>query len=261
MKSWKLCLTVGLALTMVVLVGHGRLQAAEKGYFKGIDVFYGDTDGRNLYMEGTALEYYQGKTRLRFKKAEIRELEDGSREIIFEGEVLLTQEDIKVTGDRFCYNTATEDGIFTGEVLLERAETRDEQGQVEKEGLKLVCGNLYLQTAEKAFTASEQPTIEHQDFRGGGQIISYRDDEEKLTISGGFHLWTKEDELIGEEICFDLRQKTFEARRGAAPLELRLEIKEKEQTGEGQPEEERPGEEQPGKEQTGEEQPVEEEQK
>ncbi|NLY90036.1 MAG: hypothetical protein GX081_00310 [Firmicutes bacterium] len=258
MRSRKLLLKIGLVVAMVVLANHGRLGAAEKGYFKGVDLFYGDTDGKNLYMEGTALEYYQGETHLRFGKAAIREREDGSREIIFEGEVLLTQEDFKVTGDRFHYNTGTEDGIFTGKVVLERAETRDEAGQVVKEGLTLVCGRLYLQTAEKAFTASEQPTIEHRDFRGSGQTISYRDAEEKLTISGGFHLWSKEDEFIGEEICFDLRQKTFEARRGAAPLELRLKIDEKEQKGEEQAKEEQVGEEQPEEGQTGVKQPGEE---
>lgn len=219
MSSRRFLWQVGLGLLVMLAVpAGGRLAAAEKGYFKGIDYFYGDTDGRHLYMEGTALEYYQGETHLRFNKAAIREVEDGSREIIFEGEVILTREDFKVSGDRFCYNTATEDGIFTGKVLLERAETRDEAGQVVKEGITLACGQLYLQTAKKAFTASEQPTVEYKDFRGSGQTVSYRDEEEKLTISGGFHLWTKEDELSGEEICFDLRQKTFTARRGGAPL-------------------------------------------
>lgn len=238
MKSRRILCQIGLAVALVFLAGGGRLRAAEKGYFRGIDYFYGDTDGRNLYMEGTALEYQQGETHLRFNKAAIREQEDGSREIIFEGEVLLTREDFKVSGDRFCYNTATEDGIFTGKVVLERTESRDAAGQVVKEGLVLVCGHLYLQTAAKAFTASAEPTIEHKDFRGGGHTISYRDAEEKLTISGGFHLRTKEDELIGEEICFDLRQKTFTARRGTAPLELRLEIKEKEENAGEQPGEE-----------------------
>lgn len=87
---------------------------------------------------------------------------------------------------------------------------------------------MYLQTKEKAFVATEVPRIEHADFSGNGETISYRDDEEKLTISGGFHLLMDEDELFGEEICFDLKQKTFEARRGATPLEMRIELEEKE---------------------------------
>lgn len=222
---------LGLVALIAVLVGNGPLRAAEKGYFKGIDRFYGDTDGRNLYMEGAALEYLQDDLHLRSLRAEIREKDDGSREIIFAGEVLLTQEEITVSGDRFAYHTGSEAGTFTGEVVLTRAETRDDQGQVIKEGITLACGNLYLQTAQKAFTATEQPTIEHREFRGGGQIISYQDEEEKLIISGGFHLWMDEDELLGDEICFDLRQKTFEARRGELPLELRLEIEEQEATG------------------------------
>ncbi|HEY8392011.1 MAG TPA: LptA/OstA family protein [Capillibacterium sp.] len=258
MSSRRFLWQVGLGLLVMLAVpAGGRLAAAEKGYFKGIDYFYGDTDGRHLYMEGTALEYYQGETHLRFNKAAIREVEDGSREIIFEGEVILTREDFKVSGDRFCYNTATEDGIFTGKVLLERAETRDEAGQVVKEGITLACGQLYLQTAKKAFTASEQPTVEYKDFRGSGQTVSYRDEEEKLTISGGFHLWTKEDELSGEEICFDLRQKTFTARRGGAPLELRLEINKKEEKEAEQPEAEATGKEATKEKQPGEGQPEE----
>ena len=41
--------------------------------------------------------------------------------------------------------------------VLEREKSRDEQGEVVKEGIRLVCGNLYLQTKEKAFIATEAP--------------------------------------------------------------------------------------------------------
>ena len=212
---------------MITLVYPGLLSAAEKGIFKGIDRFYGDTDGKQMFMEGTNLEYFQGKTHLRFGQAEIRETDAGSREIIFQGAVYLTHEELKVTGDWFTYNTQDESGTFTGEVVLERDETRNEQGEVEKEALKLICGNLFLQTVEKAFVATEDPEIYHADFEGSGQTISYRDDEDKLTISGGFRLLTDEDELVGEEICFDLRQKTFDAWRGELPLEMYFEFEEK----------------------------------
>ena len=40
---------------------------------------------------------------------------------------------------------------------------------------------------------------------------------------------------MGEEICFDLKQKTFEAQRGALPLEMRIELEEKEETPQEEP--------------------------
>ena len=228
MSSRRRYMITGL-LALMVLMGAGRVHtAADRGLFKGIDRFYGDTDGQHLFMEGANLEYFQGKTHLRFKAAEIREKPDGTREIIFQHDVVLTHEDLRVTGDRFCFDTKLESGAFTGHVVLEREESRDDQGEVVKEWIRLVCGHLYLQTKEKAFVATEAPRIEHADFSGNGETISYRDDEEKLTISGGFHLLMDEDELFGEEICFDLKQKTFKARRGATPLEMRIELEEKE---------------------------------
>ncbi len=230
MSSRRLYMITGFLVLMVVTGANRVVMAAEKGFFKGIDWFYGDTDGKHLFMEGTDLEYFQGKTHLRFKAAEVRELSDGSREIIFRNEVLLIHEDLKVTGDQFCYNTAAESGTFTGDVVLVREESRDEKGEVVKEGIRLVCGSLYLETKEKAFIAREAPRIEHTDFTGSGETISYRDDQEKLTISGGFYLKMEKDELFGEEICFDLKQKTFEARRGTKPLEMWIEIEEREET-------------------------------
>ena len=236
MSGRRILFVAGILGLMVALAYPGRLTAAEKGIFKGIDRFYGDTDGKQMFMEGSNLEYFQGKTHLRFGEAEIREKATGAREIIFQGAVFLTHEELTVSGDWFTYNTQDESGIFTGAVVLERAETRNDQGEVEKEPLKLVCGNLYLQTAEKAFVATEDPEIHHGDFDGSGQTISYRDDEEKLTISGGFRLLTDEDELVGAEICFDLRQKTFDAWRGETPLEMFFEFGEKAQATEENPE-------------------------
>ncbi|HHT05584.1 MAG TPA: hypothetical protein GXZ97_04870 [Hydrogenispora sp.] len=235
MSSRRFSIVTGL-LVLILVTGASRVvMAADKGFFKGIERFYGDTDGKRLFMEGANLEYFQGETHLRFKAAEIREKADGAREIIFRQEVFLTYEDLKVTGDQFCFDTAEESGTFSGHVVLEREESRDEQGEVVKEGIRLVCGNLYLQTKEKAFIATEAPQIEHADFSGNGETIRYRDEEEKLTISGGFHLLMDGDELLGEEICFDLKQKTFEAQRGALPLEVRIELKEKEETPQEEP--------------------------
>jgi lipopolysaccharide export system protein LptA len=228
-------MVTGILVLTVALADPGLLLAAEKGVFKGIDRFYGDTDGKNMFMEGSALEYFQGKTHLRFGQAQIRETATGSREIYFQGDVLLNQEELTVTGDRFTYSTEDESGTFTGAVVLQRSETRNDRGEVEKEAFKLVCGNLYLQTAEKTFVATENPEIFHEDFEGRGQTISYRDDEEKMTISGGFRLLTEQDELIGAEICFDLRQKTFDAWRGETPLEMHFDIEEKDQTKEDDP--------------------------
>lgn len=227
MRSRNTYLINGLLVLWILFVYSGSLLAAEKGVFKGIDRFYGDTEGKLMFMEGTNLEYWQGRTYLRFAQAEIRETATGSREIVFQGGVYLEHEDLKVTGDRFTYNTEEESGLFTGHVVLERVETRDEQGKIVKEGLKLFCGNLDLKTTKKNFTARDEPRIEHTDFNGSGGQICYTDDDERLTFKKGFRLRMDQDELVGEEICFALREKTFEARRGAMPLEMSFEFGEK----------------------------------
>lgn len=218
----------GLILIMVVLCLSGGIQAAEKGIFKGIDRFSGDTDGKKMSMEGANLEYFQGETYIRFTRAEIVEEEDGARTVTFMGKVALQHDDLNVTGEMFRYHTKQKSGVFSGEVVLEREETRDEQGEVEKDGIKLVCHSLYLQTEDKAFTATGEPFIEHKDFQGSGEEISYVDEEEALTIKGGFYLLKEKEEIKGDTISFDLKQKTFSAQRGAAPLEVIFEIEDDE---------------------------------
>ena len=219
----------GLLLLIMVLCFSGALSAKEKGVFKGIDRFSGDTDGKKMFMEGSNLEYFQGETYIRFVQAEIVEQADGSREVTFMGNVSLQHEDLYVTGDKFCYNTDKKSGIFSGEVVLKREETLNDQGEVEKEGIKLVCNSLLLHTEEKTFIAREKPFIEHKDFQGSGEEIRYLDAEELLTIVGDLQIQKGKEEIKGEEICFNLKHKTFEAKRGAEPLEMIFEIEEKEE--------------------------------
>lgn len=232
---------IGLLLMMAVLCFSGVIQAKEKGIFKGIDRFSGDTDGKKMSMEGTELEYFQGETYICFTQAEILEQEDGSREVTFIGNVSLKHEDLKVTGERFCYNTDKKSGVFSGKVILEREESLNDQGEVEKEGIKLFCNSLFLQTEKKSFTATEEPFIEHKDFQGNGQEISYNDAEELLTVLGGFQIQKGKEEIKGEEICFNLKQKTFEAKRGTEPLEMIFEVEK--ENGEKSSEEGEKGEE------------------
>ena len=83
MSSRRFSIVTGL-LVLILVTGASRVvMAADKGFFKGIERFYGDTDGKCLFMEGADLEYFQGETHLRFKAAEIREKADGAWEIIF----------------------------------------------------------------------------------------------------------------------------------------------------------------------------------
>ncbi len=218
----------GLILLMVVCLTGGVL-AAEKGVFKGIERFSGDTDGKRMFMEGANLEYFQGETYIRFAEAEIIEEEDGARIVTFRGKVALVHEDLKVSGESFRYHTEEKSGVFTGGVVLEREEVRNAQGEVEKDGIKLVCSSLYLQTKDKVFTATGDPFIEHKDFQGSGEEISYVDATETLTIKGGFHLRKEKEEIKGETISFDLKQKLFTAQRGGEPIEVIFEIEEKEE--------------------------------
>ena len=120
-----------LILALLVLSLSGGIRAAEKGVFKGIDHFSGDTDGKKMSMEGANLEYFQGETYIRFNRAEIVEEDDGARTVTFIGEVALQHEDLNVKGEMFRYHTKQKSGVFTGEVVLEREETRNDQGEVE----------------------------------------------------------------------------------------------------------------------------------
>ena len=218
----------------MVLCLAGGLQAAEKGIFKGIERFTGDTDGKRMFMEGANLEYFQGETYIRFAEAQIVEEEGGARIVTFSGKVSLVHEDLKVSGESFRYHTEEKSGVFTGGVVLEREEVRNDQGEVEKDGIKLVCESLYLQTKDKAFTATGEPFIEHKDFQGSGEEISYVDAEETLTIKGGFYLRKEKEEIKGESISFDLKQKVFTAQRGEEPIEVIFEIEEDEEEPAGE---------------------------
>mgnify|MGYP000895451300 CR=1 FL=1 len=228
----KYLLSSGFLLLVILFSCSGMLMAKEKGIFKGIDRFGGDTDGKSMFMEGENLEYFQGETYIRFARAEIIELDDGSREVNFIGTVFLQYEDLEVTGEKFQYNTDRKNGVFTGNVVLEREEVLSAEGEIEKEGINLTCGSLFLDTDEKSFIATEKPFIKHPDFQGNGEKISYFDATERLTISGGFYIEKEKEEIKGEEITFDLKAKTFEAKRGTEALEVAFEIEEEKNDGE-----------------------------
>ena len=157
MSSRRLSIVTGLLVLMIVIRCQPGVMAAEEGSLKGLSGFMVIPMGSACLWKALNLEYFQGETHLRFKAAEIREKADGRGRSSSRQEVFLTHEDLKVTGDQFCFDTAEESGTFSGHVVLEREESRDEQGEVVKEGIRLVCGNLYLQTKEKAFIATEAP--------------------------------------------------------------------------------------------------------
>lgn len=223
-------LTSGFLLLLIFFCS-GALLAKEKGSFKGIDRFGGDTDGKSMFMEGENLEYFQGETHIRFDRAEIIEMDNGSRQVSFIGTVHLQHEDLVVSGEQFQYNTDKKSGTFTENVVLERKEVLNAEGKIEKEGIKLTCGSLFLDTEEKSFIATEKPLIKHKDFEGNGGKISYLDAIEKLTITGGFYILKEKEEITGEEISFDLKAKTFEAKRGTGTLEVVFEIEEEKDDG------------------------------
>ena len=59
MSSRRFSIVTGL-LVLILVTGASRVvMAADKGFFKGIERFYGDTDGKRLFMEGANLEYFQ----------------------------------------------------------------------------------------------------------------------------------------------------------------------------------------------------------
>lgn len=215
------------ALCFILFYHSGPARAGGKVKVTGVDRIWGETDGDQTFLEGR-LVATQERTVFYAPRAR---MDKAKKLAVFSGGVKLVQEEVTITGDELEISFEEDRGVFTGNVRLERAETRDAEGKVDKEQIVLSCHILELNTETKDFTAVTDVLMEHKDFTVSAQRLVYLDREEMMTFSGNVYLQRDQEEVWGEEITINLQKKIFEAIRG---VEIHMEVDEddQEETGE-----------------------------
>jgi len=203
-----LFLVFSLTLNSNVLV---CAEAKKKVTVKGIDRIWGDTEGDITFLEGELLAT-QDKTVIYASRAEMNK---ETKVAIFRDGVKLVQEEVTITGDKLEIDFDRDLGVFFGDVYLEREETKDEHGEIEKERIELTCACLEMNTETKDFTAQDNVMMKHTDFTATAFRLVYLDEEEVMTFSGNSYLVRKQEEVRGEEIRIELQKKVFEVKGGA----------------------------------------------
>lgn len=222
-RSCFFSILITLTLLCFILFYHSSpARAGEKVNVKGIDRIWGETDGDQTFLEGK-LVATQDQTVIYAPRARM----DKEKKIaVFSGGVKLVQEEVTITGDELEISFEEDRGFFTGNVRLEREETRDAEGKVDKERIALSCLTLEINTETKDFTADTGVVMEHKDFTANAQKLVYFDREEVMTFSGNAYLQRDQEEVWGEEITINLQKKIFEAKRG---VEINFEVDEEDE--------------------------------
>lgn len=197
----------------------GPVLAGEKVNVKGVERMWGDTDGDQVFLEGQ-LVTTKGQNIIYAPRASM----DKEKKIaIFSGGVKLVQEEVTITGDQLEVNFDEDRGVFSGSVRLEREETKDEEGEIDKERIVLTCLTLEINTETKDFTANTDVVLEHKDFTVNARRLVYLDQEEIMTFSRNAYLQRDQEEVWGEEITINLEKKIFEVKGG---VEISFEVDE-----------------------------------
>lgn len=213
-----------LLLCTLLTAAFSPAQAKEETVkITGARRMEGDTDGKSVSLEGE-LVAIKGKTTIYAPKIEYNK---DTKVALFIDGVRLEQEDLIIVGEEFEVNFDTDQGVFRRSVRLERAETKDEEGEVVKDQIILFCRELELDTETKDFIAIGETKLEHKDFTASSPRLSYQDEEEKMIFTEGASLIREKEEIKGEKILVDLKKKTFEV-TGAVELTFEVEKKESE---------------------------------
>lgn len=207
----------------------GPVRSAEKVYITGARKMEGDTDGKKIHIQGE-LVAGKGETKI---FAPYLEYDKDSKVGKFTGGVRLVQEDLTVTGEEFVINFDQDRGVFRNNVRLDRRETKNGQGEVEKDHITLTCSVLEINTETKDFTATGGVELQHKDFTASSPRLVYDDAGEKLAFYGGAVLQREKEEVKGREIIIDLKKKLFEVGNG---VELVFDVKKEEETSGTEPE-------------------------
>lgn len=204
---------VGLLTWVALAEGAEKEKEKEKDKVKitGIQRVWGETDKKISHMEGDLL-IVQGELRIRTRYADI---DQDKKEARFTQGVHLEKKDLVIDGDEFTINFKKKQGTFTGNVRLERAETKDETGKT-KDHFRLKCNRLDVDTDKQNFTALGSTVLEHKEFNGTGERVEYDNASQVLVLKEQVVLVRKaEENLAGGKVRIDLSKKSFEVVDGA----------------------------------------------
>ncbi len=195
---------------------------------EGIDRMWGDTEGETTFLEGE-LVITKGDTVIYASYAEVEKTGDGRRIARLSRGVRVVCKETTVQGEELTFDLDNDYGVLTGDVRLERREKRNEAGEVEKDRIVLTCAVLEIDTVRNNFTAGGDVFLEHEDFTVTAARLTYEDAGEILFFSGGFLLSREKEDLQGQNLQIDLKEKIFKAWE---QVELVFEVDGEEENGE-----------------------------
>ncbi|MGE5582256.1 MAG: LptA/OstA family protein [Bacillota bacterium] len=137
-------------------------------------------------------------------------------------QVELKNDEVTITANHLEYDYQKKNGTFSGNVILDRAETKDEHGKIVKEGFKLTSAKLYFESETKNFKTEDKGMVEHRDFTGSAVEIEYIDSKQVLTFkTNAFLKRPKEEEIRGNLITIYIKDKSFVVNQGVS-IEFRV---------------------------------------
>ena len=195
-----------IVLMMMLFLIAGLVHAADDPVQVKSDQIWGDTKKKLTYMEGN-VRIVQGQTIITTAKTKV----DLDKKVaIFEDKVELTHPDVTIDADNLEYNFKKKNGTFSHHVILSRKEVKDKQGKVTKDALKLTAAELYFESDTKNFVAKREGVVEHKEFTGTADSISYNDKKQELLFKGNADIKRPNNEDIkGEEIIINTQTNSF----------------------------------------------------
>jgi lipopolysaccharide transport protein LptA len=195
-----------MVLMIILFLIAGLVKAADEPVQAKSDKIWGDTKKKLTYMEGN-VRIVQGSTVITTDKTRV----DLDKKVaIFEDQVKMTHPDVTIDADNLEYNFKKKYGTFSNHVILSRMEVKDKQGKVTKDALKLTAAELYFESDTKNFVAKREGMVEHKEFTGTADSISYNDKKQELLFKGNALIKRpNSEEITGEEIIINTKTNSF----------------------------------------------------
>lgn len=201
-RSWLMILALCAGIS-------GSVQAVTEPIKATGSYIHGDTEQKISYIEGN-VQITQELTQITTDKAIIF-ME--KKQAIFENNVVLNNPDGTVNADYLDYDMRKKIGVFKGNVVMQRkAVPKDAKTKkAAKDPFTLRAQELYLESDKQNFVATNS-NIEHKEFTGSANQITYDDATEEMLFKGNVHLRKgKGEEIRGEETKINLKDKSFMA--------------------------------------------------
>ncbi len=195
-----------LLIIIFLLTFTTLVQSANEPVKATGEKIWGDNKKDITFIEGN-VQIIQGSTRIFTEKAKV----DTEKKVaVFEEKVKLNHPDVTIEADSLEYNFKKKVGTFSKNIILDRAEVKDELGKVTKDAFQLTATELYFESDTKNFTAKKDGSVSHKDFTGTADIIEYNDKNQELLFKGHAYLKRPNEEKInGEEIKINTQTKSF----------------------------------------------------